>query len=449
MSEIQIIKVIEDLRSVEWKTLFGWCIYSIFLFFISASIILTIKSFGINLESYTLLGLLLILQIIHSVIWFIKRTIFYDPEIITIGFAITPEESSKDYYKEIKKKFKENLSLRKLSKFLKIIELPTDLKFEKDEDAEKFILQKDIRVLIWGNTTEAMIDNAPFTQFNVKFSYQHGVIDPTKRKKFVEDIDVAAQRKYWGIWRPQSYYGLIVVSGNILEISLFIFGICLATIPQIKYLLRAVEIFEALEIILKERRKDENFPNLPFVKQKVRNFLRDAYTILQIFYWQEYKDLSKATEFAKKAIKFDENNFLAHQNLAIFKWLNGDKEGAKFHTNRAWKIKPGHPLPRFNFAFFYMWDKQFDLALKEYKKIQYAGETNTLDVAEFLYNEYEKTPENFGLLFASGWVNINFADQVRGILQLQEFLNKTKSLSEYKTLNKEAEIIINNIQHAS
>ena len=93
-----------------------------------------------------------------------------------------------------------------------------------------------------------------------------------------------------------------------------------------------------------------------------------------------------------------------------------------------------------------MFERIFDLALKQYKKIKYAGETNTLGIAEFLRKEYEKTPGNLGLLFASGWVNINFADQLRGVSQLQEFLSQTRSLPEYEILRKEAEILTKNIK---
>ncbi|MFZ2970633.1 MAG: hypothetical protein WA063_05785 [Minisyncoccia bacterium] len=247
----------------------------------------------------------------------------------------------------------------------------------------------------------------------------------------------------WGVWKPNSFYNLVVVSGNVIEISLFTLGACLATRSSVIYLLKAVDIFEKLDIILKKRKEDVNFPNLKFVKQKVRTFLRDLYNFLLIFYWNQYRNLDKAIEYAEKAIKIDENNFIAHQNIAVFQWLKGKKELAKYHTKRAWHIRPGHPLPRFNKAFFFIYERKFESGLKQYKKIEYVGDTNIIDVVEFIEKEFETAPNNLGLLFVAGWLNIQHADQIRGLAQLRDFLLKSKNEQEYSPLIVEANLILN------
>lgn len=312
--------------------------------------------------------------------------------------------------------------------------MPSDINFSDANIAEKFITRKGIRLLVWGNTIEGNLNNTPFTQFNIKLSYQHGIFDKDKQKRFVDDIGTAVQRKLWGVWQPNSFHQLVVVSDNVIEISLFTLGVCLATVPSISYLLKSVDIFEKLDLILKERREDINFPNLKFVKQKVRAFLRDSYNFLLMFYWGQHKNLNEAIGYAEKAIKMDENNFIAHQNMAVFRWLKGQKELAEYHTKRAWHIRPGHPLPRFNKAFFFINDRKFESGLKQYKKIEYAGDTNIVDVIEFIEKEFEKTPNNLGLLFVAGWLNTQYADQVRGVAQLQDFLLKSDSQQEYNPL---------------
>jgi len=439
----KLFETIKDLREFEWQTKYGWLGYSIGIFIFSLTLIIVLEQLKIVINIYWAVGVFFVPQIIHSFIWFIKRNIFYDDSVLTVAFAITMEETSKNYYREIKKRFSEQIATYKLRNHVKIKNLPSDISFSDANTAEKFITKKGIRLLIWGNTIEGNVNNAPLTQFNIKLSYQHGVFDKNKRKKFVDDIGIAIQRRSWGVWQPNSFYQLIVVSGNVIEISLFTLGACLATVPSLIYLLKSVDIFEKLDIILKERKEDANFPNLIFVKQKVRTFLRDLYNFLLIFYWKQNKDLDKAIEYALKAIKMDENNFIAHQNMAVFQWLKGENRNARYHTKRAWRIRPGHPLPRFNKAFFFIYDRKFESGLKQYKKIEYVGDTNIIEVIEFIEKEFEKASNNLGLLFVAGWLNAQYADQIRGLAQLEDFLLKSNSQQEYNPLVMETNKILN------
>jgi len=440
----EILEILRELKGLEWSSKRGGFIYALVLFFLSSTIIPILGNTGISIGSKWVIITLLGLQIIHLIAWLIKRNYFYDASILTVAFAITTEENSHSYYREIKKRFREQIATYKLQEDVRIKELPTDINFSDAKSAETFIVKKGIRLLVWGNTTEGNIGNAPFSQFNVKLTYQHGVIDKEKQKKFVDDIGMAIQRRMWGIRQPDSFFHLVVVSGNVFEISLYTLGACLATAPNVIYLLKSVDVFEILQGILKTRRQDINFPNLQFVKQKTRSSLRDAYTSLLIFYGDRLKNLDKAIEYADKAIKIDENNFNAHQNMAVFQWLKGNKDKARFYTERAWHIRPGHPLPRFNKAFFFIYDRKYEQGLKQYKKIQYAGDTNIVDVIEFLEKEFEKFEDNLGLLFVAGWLNIQYADQIRGTTQLEEFLERAGNSSIYTVLIAETQKVLSN-----
>lgn len=436
------LEIIKALKEFEWQTKVGWLGYTVGISTFSLASIIALQKIKIPLDLYWIIGIFIVPQVFHSLVWFIKRNFPYDSNVLTVAFAIKTEETSKNYYREIKKRFQEQIASYNLQNYLKIKVVPSDINFSEDSSAEKFIVKKGISLLVWGNTIEGNINNAPFTQFNIKFSYLHGVFDKDKQKKFVDDIRDVIQRESWEVWKPNSFHYLVIVSGNVIEISLFILGTCLATIPTINALLKSVDIFEKLGLRLKERMEDVNFPKLKLVKQKVRSFLCDEYTILLIYYWGNQKNIDKAVEFADKAIKIDENNFIAHQNMAMLKWLKGEKKVAKYHTQRAWRIRPGHPLPRFNKAFFYVYERKFELGLKQYKKIQYADDTNIVDVIEFIEREFEKTKDNLGLLFSTGWLNIKYADQVRGIAQLQDFLLKTNSNQEYNLLIVETQKIL-------
>ncbi len=436
--------ILKELRELEWPSKWGGIVYALGIFLLVSILLGILTQVGVIFSSVWVIYILSGAQIIHIVAWFIKRNYFYDPSAMTVAFAVATEESSREYYREIKKKFREQVATHQLQGDVKIKELPTDVTFSDSNVAEAFIIKKGIRLLVWGNTTEGNLANAPFSQFNIKLSYQHGVIDKEKQKKFVDEIGVATQRGMWGIRHPESFVHLIVVSGNILEISLYTLGACLATVPNIAYLLKSVDIFEKLQGILEKRNQDTNFPNLRLVKQKVKAFLGDAYGFLMMFYWNNLKNLDQAMTYSEKAIKIDENNFNAHQNMAVFQWLKGDREKARFHTERAWRIRPDHPLPRFNKAFFFIYNRNYEQGLKQYKKIKYVGNTNVIDVIEFVAKEFEKFQDNLGLLFIAGWLNFNYADQIRGAAQLKEFIQKAESDQSYAILFTEAQRIITN-----
>lgn len=268
----EILEILRELKGLEWASKWGGFIYAIGLFLISCAVIALFANIGLVVVSKWVLVVLVGSQIVHFIAWLINRNYFYDPSILTVAFAIATEEVSKDYYREVKKKFKEQVAVYNLQGDIKIKELPSDVVFSDAKLAEAFIIKKGIRLLIWGNTTEGNIGNAPFSQFNIMLSYQHGAVGKEKQKKLIDDVGMAVQRRMWGIRRPESFLHLVVVSGNVLEISLYTLGVCLATVPDLSYFLKSVDIFEKLQSILKERKQDANFPNLQLVKQKTRFF---------------------------------------------------------------------------------------------------------------------------------------------------------------------------------
>lgn len=437
----EIFKIIDYLKTIKWATKEGLIKYSIGICIILISIILLLQSIKIEIDSGLSFCILILLEIIHFFIWFVKGIFFCKSDIKTIAFAIKTEEKSKEYYDEIIKRFTELVKEKNLYSFVKIKVLPSDIVFSDSKEAESFILRKGIGLLVWGNTFEGNENNFPLTKFNIKISYQY-FLKNKEEKKFISDISNATKRKYWKVWQPQSDFNLTVVSENIFEISLFTLGKCLSTVPNVNYLIEAVKIFENLKEILKDRKPDDNFPNLKIVKEKTNAILLDSYLLLFEWYWHK-RDIFKSIEYAEKAIKFDENNFRAHQNLAICKWLDSDEEGARYHTRRAWKIKPGNPTTRLNRAFFHIYDKKFEQGIKEYRKVRYVGETNIIDVIEFIENESEKNKNNLGLLFVSGWLDIEYVDKKRGVKKLKDFLLKSEGSKEYDVLIEEAEKVLN------
>lgn len=432
------LNIIRDLKDVEYGTRFGWIYYSIGLFILSVILILSLKAIGLSFNLWINLLFIVVVQFVHSSLWFSRRQKIFNLKNLVIAFAIATEKESKDYYKEIKKEFRRQVAKYKLESIIKIKELSSDVKFNNDNEAERYIKKKGIWVLLWGDTREGNLNNTPITQFNIKASFQFNQLDEEKRKSFLSDVNLATQRRVLSVWQKNSSYQLVIVSGNIVEISLFTLGACLATAPNIDYFLKSVLIFEKLHDILKRRKQDTNFPNLIFVKEKVRSLLDQSFSDLSSYFWQEKKDLDKAIEYGEQAIKINENNFNAHQDMAVWRWLSNEPELSKQHTNRAWKLRPGNPLPRFNRAFYLIVDKKFEAGFREYKKIKYVGNTNIVNVVDFIENEFEKNKNNLGFLFIAGWLNKLHVDQIRGIKLLEDFLSQAKDKDEYNYLVAEA-----------
>ena len=96
-------------------------------------------------------------------------------------------------------------------------------------------------------------------------------------------------------------------------------------------------------------------------------------------------------------------------------------------------------MTRLNRAFFYVYDKNFEQGIKEYKKVKYVGETNIIDVIEFIEKEFEKNNTNFGLLFSSGWLDMEYGDKKRGSKKLKDFIEKSRNIEEYNILMEEIE----------
>ena len=122
--------------------------------------------------------------------------------------------------------------------------LREDINFESNEDAEKYILKKEINLLIWGDTMESVSDNMENTRFNIMYSYVYRKKKEESPDKFALLVRNGLQRSKWDVVHNQSQAGLIVVASNILESSLFILGSCLKTVPRLNFWFASIKTFE-------------------------------------------------------------------------------------------------------------------------------------------------------------------------------------------------------------
>jgi hypothetical protein len=432
----------QEVKKFSWNTKRGLIAYSVLILFLSKGIIDWLKIPVFPVFPLFAILILVVPTAVHVFLWLIVRNIYYDFNILTVAFGISAGESSGDYYREIKKRFKRHICEYRIKSKVKVVELPDDVSFSDAASAEKYIIQKGMRLLIWGHTTEGTSNNVSQSQFNVRFSYQFNLRKNQKRTDFTEQVGLSLPGRAWGISAGNSLSELLVVSGNIIETSLYILGMCFATVPSKDYGMIAVEIFEDLRNILRKRRPDQDFPNLSAIEDKVKLNLEKLYNSLADYYSFINENPDEAIKYYEKLIAINQNNFSAHQGMALFKWLKGDREAAEYHTKRLLRIDPNASPGRLNKAFFLLYDRRYDEAWDQYKKIPALETLNVIEIICFIEREFEKMPDNLGLFFIAGWLNFNYGDHDRGKQQIQDFLNRAAGSENLTVFISEAIRII-------
>ncbi len=79
-------------------------------------------------------------------------------------------------------------------------------------------------------------------------------------------------------------------------------------------------------------------------------------------------DLSKATSYYEKALKFDPNFYLAYFQLGVLQKKQGQSQAAISSLNKVLEIKPDHDKTWFTLGTAYETDGKLDLAVEHYQK---------------------------------------------------------------------------------
>ncbi len=141
----------------------------------------------------------------------------------------------------------------------------------------------------------------------------------------------------------------------------------------------------------------------------------------------------------------DSLNFPTNINLANYYWNLGKKKLSRQHAKTAAKINPSSTMVRLNKAFYRFFDRNYSGVIRLFKKIEDMEDMRSLDICEFIEDEYEKKLNKLGLLFAFSSLSINFGDYDRGKIRLQEFISKAQGDNQYIELINEAKKILTNI----
>ncbi len=376
-------------------------------------------------------------------LWIKKQKLKFFPVNFNIAFSIEFEEglNSGGYFKEIKKNFNKIIDNFSLSENIKIKDLSTIKKFENRKEAERFVKNKNIDLLIWGDFSNDTLKkkNKKVSNIDFKFTYRYPDDKKGKIGKMIAlDINSKlAQKQYWKILESNSIEDVRVITGNLFDLSLYVVALTLKLYGRIG---ESSIIFEKLSIKLKD--KNDNFSN-SVIKHLINCY---ALFIIEAIY---KKNFGKGIKFCKKIMKFQGNNLFALANLATLQYKIGETKESEKNVNLMLKLYPGNSLTEVDVAFIRILQKRYNSAFKHYERLIKSGDVSfkITEIIEFLDNEYENTKEP-ALLYGSGILSYYWGDKKIGKDDLRLFVKKIDN-EIYKKMRRKACKILKNTQEVN
>ncbi len=409
--------------------------YSLLIILVLGGILKLLNELGANIPaswSILIIGVVLLLNLL---LWVWHNRI-YPLYISKIKIAFSLEVENQDpLLKEIRKEFDNQLDILKAKDKIKVIDLPSDKKFGSETEAEKYCKMRDINLLIWGHTKRGKLEGDEIVDFKLKLTYIYRRPVRKVEELLRSDIKSAIIDRNWKIVTKNSFQDIDFVTKDLMEVSLFIIGLCLLLEQDLE---RCIEVFDKLDNCLQQARFGPHQGRDAFTK-RFRIIFIDALGArgITLYYENKTEEWKKILE---RMLQIDITIPAVHINLARLYYLGGNIQQARFHTNQAEGLTPGHPWVLLNKAFFSVLDRKFDKAAKFYEELsEKFGEKgiqcNPLEVALFLEDEWRNKKDNLGFLFAAGFINYYFADKRRGWIQIKKFIRKIgDSSKEYAPL---------------
>jgi len=394
---------------------------------------------GITLKPSAYVEMFVLLEFIALAVWVYQRWIRpFDRKTMAIGFAVRPDATSLPIYNEVRASFQREINKLGLSDFVKIRKLPSDLNFQTNKQAEKYLMNKGLRVIVWGDTSTVTVGGVTTSVFNIQSSYQHKPMDNANKASLANTIQKGVQRSKWSVSHDDSLAGLAVVSGNVLEVSLYTLAVCLVSVSTPESVGYAVQVLERIKGLLLTRQQDENFPNLGETQQEIDMLLAAQYARLSEYHLFETQNVAQSRIWANKWVNLEPRSYNANIQAARLAWDTGDRNSALQHTSRAAQIAPQECLHRLNLGFFHFYDNKFGKGIVQYRKLgDRVYRTNIVQVVAFILGVYDKTKKP-ALLYAAGWLSMKFGDSTLGKELLEDFIEKAKEGASYAPLVKEA-----------
>lgn len=395
---------------------------------------------GIITSDRIKLGLVVVwlIALIANLIRFILvRRKRYGSDRLTIALLIKPEVSSSD---EIYKVLNAEIRNQKLDDIVRVVQLPNDLKMFSEKEASKFVLKRNIQVLVYGEVIKGNIQPGVGSdeKYVLSVCYSYALENETAVKRLIE---LGTKRSIWTIEASRSLNGITFLGNNIVEISLFALALGLKSFGNLRSYESCIRLFEELKHRFSGRVSDVNFPTLDVIKPVVDKESHHCYVTLSGYFNNE-NDWENAAKAAETGLKNHPSSFELLANAARARWEMGDRNTAEQYTDRMVGLSPDSVFSLVNSAFFNFINKRYKKALILYKRLKRAhGVTNWIDIIDFLERQYVEQGE-LSLLFAQAYLNYHFADREIGLKQAKEFILAVGQNPKYGQLVIEAKKIL-------
>jgi len=429
------------------------------LFLILTSILL-ISSFT-TIDLITQKIFLGVLVVVVCVLWlFVSGRIILPSKKITIAFALKAiKPASQTIIEESIIKLKEKLNQIRASERFRIIEIGSDL-FSTNEQAEKYIKKKKIRLIIHGNIWNEKRETHYI--FDLKNFFYSFIVNAEKNSQefFLKlaDIQLAISNRDWQIDEVNSLRDLEKVSTNFVEIILSIVAICFSTSEKQEHLSIALieHILPLLEShITPEERKIQILENKT-AKISI-NLLRSGRlkTILHGRYLDVGYRLSLSGKYQesflhyKRALELGVSPIDSLTGLAITSFYLNNTGGAIEYTEQIKKYNEHHRVYYVNMGFLMIIKGEYDKAIsfydnfrKRFRSSQKENVSFAKEIIKFINEQLIKRANEYGLLFAKGIITYNFISKSDGRIILQEFINRAENIDKYKNMIAKTKKII-------
>lgn len=328
------------------------------------------SNIGVKLEPRAYLAGLCVLETVIGTAWVYNRYLRpYDFKTMSVGFAVKTDKGSDELYATLKRSFESYLNEAGMTDIVRLRRLPSDLFPKTDKRAEKYVNDKGLRVLIWGDATTGKVSSDDVSIFKIRVSYQHAPMDELSHLTLAANIGNGVRRGIWAIRHKDSLADTLVVSNNLAEISVYAFALCLISVRQPSSVLNGIRLLEILDIQLNSKVQDTNFPNLNEVKTQIRELLAAQYQAISVYYFFEKHLPQTALEWSQKTLALRPSNYFANINAARFSWELGNRQAAFSYTHKAASLEPRRSLHKLNLAFFYLYGGNYGKALQNYRQL--------------------------------------------------------------------------------
>ena len=378
-----------------------------------------------SLDIFYRFCIFLFLSIFGFIFWLFLSGRFYLPsKKITIGISLKSfNPNAQTVIKKTLMRLKDQLKALNLLDQFKIVEIGIDA-FSSIEEAEKFIVKKNLNLVIHGTVYDGKCDDK--YRYDLKnFFFTYLVPNISKESPFFKtiqsDINLICWHRDWNIEESNDIIDIERVANNLFEIVLSIIAVALC--HSAKHIELSIKMIETLLPILESQikpeekiiniSKEDSTAKVPLKilrSGRLRAILNDCYFgITNIFIFEGKYDETIST--INKGLVAGADKYRSYAALAVASYYKDGLEKAIEYTDKMDALQKNTIIVDLNRAFFSIARQQYDEAVTHYDSVRGKYKKNNdyfliEQVIYFLNKRLEDKRNELAYEYAIGGVNI-------------------------------------------